>query len=488
MKMKNKILLIIFASLSLILIVLFYSIYLVRASTAHSLVTQQLVHKTKERVAFFNGVIKHETGILKAIAKNRELLLFAKSNKNKSAVENLFITIEQTEDDIYDIRFIGIDGKEIIRVDNYKKPHIVEQKKLQDKKDRYYFKGAIKKSKGEIYYSNIDLNFEYGVVQKSKIPTIRIASPVVIDGDKKGIVVMSVSMKEYLEDMQKAVFHDINLIYGDGSIIVSKGSKFNLDKNYKIKTNIDEIYPFIPKNFAKFDSLETDKFSLHLLSVSSPKKIYIVLVPKKFKKYSELEKQINKFFAILIFITLLFFPLGYLFSRYIEKLYMEKIDMKKQIYIDELTKVYNRKAYNEKIQACVNRYVRYNSSFCVALYDIDDFKSVNDTYGHVNGDRVLKIMCDVIKKNIRKTDTIFRVGGEEFVIIFTQTKLENAYKISQKLRLLVASSEIIKDRKITISMGLSEFRKDDDVDTIYQRVDKLLYQAKNDGKNRISFI
>jgi diguanylate cyclase (GGDEF)-like protein len=488
MKMKNKILLIIFTFLISVLIVLFSLYYLVQKSTAHSLVTQQLTHKTQERVSFFNEVIKHETGILKAIAKDRELLLFAKTNKHKEEVESLFVTIEHTEDDIYDIRFIAKDGREIIRVNNYKEPYVVEQKNLQNKKNRYYFKGAMKKAKGEVYYSNIDLNFEHGVVQKSKIPTIRIASPIVIDGDKKGIVVMSVSMKEYLEDMQKAVFHDINLIYGDGSIIVSRGSKFNLDKNYKIKTNIIDIYPFIPKNFTKFDNLETDDFSLQLLSIDSPKKIYIVLVPKKFKKYSEFEDKIDKMFAILVFIILFLFPLGYLFSRYIEKLYMEKIDMKEQIYIDELTKVYNRKAYNEKIQENINTYTRYNSKFCVALYDVDDFKSVNDTYGHINGDRVLQIMSKKIKKNIRKTDAIFRVGGEEFIIIFAQTKLEDAYRISQKLRLLIASSEIIKGRKITISMGISEFGKYDDIDTIYKRVDKLLYQAKNSGKNRISFI
>ncbi len=486
--MKNKIFLIISVFLTFMLLALSFSVYLIHESTTQSLIIKQLASKTKERVDFFSEIIKHETRILTAISKNKDLLLFVQSNNDKKAVENLFITIEQTEDDIYDIRFIGMNGKEIIRVNNYKTPQVVKQKDLQDKHDRYYFKEAIKKNKGEIYYSNIDLNLEHGVVQKSKIPTIRIATPIIVKGIKKGIVIMNVNMEEYLENIQKATLHYINLIYGDGCVIVGKGSKYNLNKNYKIKTNVLSIYPFIPKNFSKYNILETSKFSLYKLPIDTPKKIYMVLVPRKFKKYSELENSTEQIVTLLIFITLLGFPFGYFFSRYIERQYSEKMDMKKLIYIDELTKIYNRKAYNEKIQENLDLYKRYNSKFCIALYDIDDFKSINDMYGHINGDRVLRVMSKNIKNIIRKTDTLFRVGGEEFIIIFSQTTLEDAYRVSEKIRLSIASNEIIKDKKITISMGLSEIRADDDADTIYKRVDILLYKAKQDGKNRVSFI
>jgi diguanylate cyclase (GGDEF)-like protein len=413
-------------------------------------------------------------------------LAFVGSKEEKKNVKNLFVTIEQTEDDIYDLRFIDMRGKEIIRVNNYKEPQIVKQKDLQNKKKRYYFKGAIKKSKGEVYYSNIDLNYEHGTVQKSKIPTIRIAIPIVVDGAKKGIISMSVNMTEYLENMQKATLHDVNLIYGNGDVIVSKGSKYNLDKNYKTKTNVLSIYPFLPKDFAKFDVLKTDKFSLHRFSFDTPKKIYLLLVPKKFQGYSESQSSIEKMVIFLIFITLLGFPAGYLFSRYIEGLYLEKIDMKKQIYIDELTKLYNRKAYNEKIQESLNLYKRYNTNFCIMLYDIDDFKAINDIYGHDIGDKVLKMMSKNIRKVIRETDNIFRVGGEEFVIIFSQTSLKDACKTAEKIRFSVSSSRIIKDKEITISVGLSDFREEDDEDIIYKRVDELLYIAKNSGKNKIS--
>ncbi|MCF6174119.1 MAG: hypothetical protein L3J44_10165 [Campylobacteraceae bacterium] len=119
--MKNKIFFIISIFLSFMLLALSVSIYLINKSTVDSLVLKQLTHKTKERVDFFNEIIKHETRILTVISKNKELLLFARSNRERQNVENLFVTIEQTEDDIYDIRFINLNGKEIIRVDNYKK-------------------------------------------------------------------------------------------------------------------------------------------------------------------------------------------------------------------------------------------------------------------------------------------------------------------------------------------------------------------------------
>ncbi|MCF6173474.1 MAG: GGDEF domain-containing protein, partial [Campylobacteraceae bacterium] len=146
------------------------------------------------------------------------------------------------------------------------------------------------------------------------------------------------------------------------------------------------------------------------------------------------------------------------------------------------------KNYQSHIQENLDLFKRYDTKFCIALLDIDDFKNINDTYGHVNGDRVLKIMSKNIKDIIRKTDTIFRIGGEEFIIIFTNTKLEDAYIVSEKIRPEVASTEIIKDKKITISIGVSEFKKDDDTNSIFERIDKLLYKSKQDGKNRISFI
>lgn len=159
--------------------------------------------------------------------------------------------------------------------------------------------------------------------------------------------------------------------------------------------------------------------------------------------------------------------------------------LKKQAYYDELTNVYNRKAYNERIQEKLDLFHRHQTSFCIAMYDIDDFKFINDTYGHDIGDKVLKELSKEVKSLIRKTDLLFRVGGEEFVIIFPETSIDDAFKIVEKIRIDISNMNIIKT-KITISIGITQSKTQDDANSIYSKIDKLMYQSKNNGKNQTS--
>ena len=160
--------------------------------------------------------------------------------------------------------------------------------------------------------------------------------------------------------------------------------------------------------------------------------------------------------------------------------------LKEQAYYDELTKIFNRKAYNERIKEKFDLYQRYNSVFCIAMYDIDNFKKINDTYGHDIGDKVLKDMTDEIKLHIRKTDLLFRVGGEEFVILFSKTLIEEAFEVVEKVRIIVSNMNIVNNEKITISIGVSQVKEDDTPDSIYERIDKLMYISKHNGKNQTS--
>lgn len=160
--------------------------------------------------------------------------------------------------------------------------------------------------------------------------------------------------------------------------------------------------------------------------------------------------------------------------------------LKEQAYYDELTKIFNRKAYNERIKEKFDLYQRYNSVFCIAMYDIDNFKNINDTYGHDIGDKVLKDMTDEIKLHIRKTDLLFRVGGEEFVILFSKTLIEEAFEVVEKVRIIVSNMNIVNNEKITISIGVSQVKEDDTPDSIYERIDKLMYISKHNGKNQTS--
>jgi len=122
------------------------------------------------------------------------------------------------------------------------------------------------------------------------------------------------------------------------------------------------------------------------------------------------------------------------------------------------------------------------------IYDIDDFKYINDTYGHKVGDNVLVKMSALIKSLLRESDYLFRLGGEEFVILLTETNLENAKKVALKVCKSVEENlKTITDNKITISVGVSEVNESDTEDTIFKRVDDLLYKSKLSGKNRVSF-
>lgn len=158
------------------------------------------------------------------------------------------------------------------------------------------------------------------------------------------------------------------------------------------------------------------------------------------------------------------------------------------IRIDFLTKIKNRKAYHEKILELLSLYERYKTPFSIMLFDIDNFKEINDTYGHSVGDDVLKDLTKLVQSQIRESDILYRVGGEEFVVILPQTSLKSAIKVAEKIKKYIQNNlKIIENRTITVSIGVCEVELNDNEDSIYKKVDQLLYKAKNGGKNRICY-
>ncbi len=154
-------------------------------------------------------------------------------------------------------------------------------------------------------------------------------------------------------------------------------------------------------------------------------------------------------------------------------------------YIDHLTQVKNRRAYNDKIGELFLNYSRYKTPFSIALLDIDNFKYINDTYGHTMGDKVLYELCRLIEPFIRKNDFLYRVGGEEFVLLLPQSTSKNALAVVEKIRKNIAKNlNIIDAETITISIGLTDIQQGDTEDLIYKRVDMLMYESKNSGKNK----
>jgi len=150
---------------------------------------------------------------------------------------------------------------------------------------------------------------------------------------------------------------------------------------------------------------------------------------------------------------------------------------------DPLTKVANRLKFDTILKQQIELSKRYDNSFCMILLDVYNFKKINDTYGHPVGDQVLIKLAETLKKSIRKSDTVARWGGEEFAIILPHTKLATGEKIAEKLRKKVASIREKGLPRFTCSFGVSEYNKEQNIETFMHDVDTKLYQAKNNGKN-----
>jgi diguanylate cyclase (GGDEF)-like protein len=161
------------------------------------------------------------------------------------------------------------------------------------------------------------------------------------------------------------------------------------------------------------------------------------------------------------------------------------LKLKKMSITDGLTQLYNHKHIYHKLEEEVNRSIRYGNKLSVIMLDIDEFKTINDTYGHQAGDKTLAEISQSIKSLLREIDHAGRYGGEEFLVILPQTDLENACKTAERIQKSIESTlfDGVKG-KVTISGGVAEFR-DESILGLIDKADKLLYIAKKNGRNRV---
>lgn len=155
---------------------------------------------------------------------------------------------------------------------------------------------------------------------------------------------------------------------------------------------------------------------------------------------------------------------------------------------DSLTGLPNREAYKERLEHEINRMQRYGGNLSMMVCDIDFFKRINDNYGHLAGDKVLKIIAKALQRNLRDTDFIARFGGEEFVALMPETDTEHARQVAEKLRQKIESSPFNFRKEpvqITMSVGISEFKEGESPEDVFERADKALYKAKESGRNQV---
>ena len=179
--------------------------------------------------------------------------------------------------------------------------------------------------------------------------------------------------------------------------------------------------------------------------------------------------------------------LEHLVTARTQELELKNQDLEYLSNTDRLTGLFNRLKLETILEEEHLRSQRYGSSFSIALIDVDKFKSINDTFGHSTGDQVLVSIGIILQENIRSIDAVGRWGGEEFLVIFRETSAEDSITIAEKLRQAIEGHEFHLAGKRTASFGVTHYRYPDSILEMMLRADSALYQAKNNGRNRVEF-
>lgn len=212
-------------------------------------------------------------------------------------------------------------------------------------------------------------------------------------------------------------------------------------------------------------------------------------VEPKYTGISELMRQIiYSFNAMCAFGMLLGFSVIFLneLNRNHDRLKEVNEKLNKMAKIDVLTGLFNRRGIKPYLDKCASS----GEPFCIGMCDIDDFKNVNDSYGHDVGDEVIAEVARIIRADIKPDDHVCRWGGEEFVFLMDKSDIEEAVKIAEKIRSDVASNILKiygKNIAYTVTIGVTEYMQDEDVDKTIIRADERMYQGKRSGKNRVVF-
>jgi diguanylate cyclase (GGDEF)-like protein len=179
--------------------------------------------------------------------------------------------------------------------------------------------------------------------------------------------------------------------------------------------------------------------------------------------------------------------LKFLTSGNVEAQYHEEIY--RLMTLDGLTQVHNKRFFQEAIEREFARSKRYGNKLTLVIFDIDHFKKVNDSYGHLAGDEVLRRVGAIVRHKVRTNDTVARVGGEEFAVILPEADLHGGEVLADKLRKLIEAEIIVQEGTeipVTISLGVAEFQASfESAEQLVKAADEKLYEAKRSGRNRV---
>ena len=301
--------------------------------------------------------------------------------------------------------------------------------------------------------------------------------------------------------MIKKKMDELVLIVDDDANIKDSMHEFIIRSGYGCITaaSAEEAIELLKSNHVNVaitDIILPGKDGLELTDIMKQKHDIDVIVMTGYSNDYSYEEVINKGASDLIFKPFRFEELLLRLKKVIKNRQIIKdrarvLDKLEKLAItDGLTTLYNLRHFYNQLEVEIGRCSRYGHSLALLLLDIDNFKMYNDTYGHLEGDKVLVRLSQIIKSCLRTMDSAYRYGGEEFTVILPETKGKEAKNVANRIRTAVELERFFPEPDkvvtITISIGLTEYFKNEQLSTFIKRADQAMYNSKAKGRNRIS--
>lgn len=300
-----------------------------------------------------------------------------------------------------------------------------------------------------------------------------IITDIYLDSANKGLIT-TLSLPVYLDNEFKGVF-SIDIGLHTIQKIVNKNIKYG--RLYLLKSN-DTILSLkdTSKLIKKLNYENRDDIYYKKITIFDNKLKFVYIIDKNKKRLIVLKKSL----PLILVSVFIFFIINIIFYLL---LLTKKIKLLSNT--DPLTSLLNRRAMEEKIHTLLNISQRYEQDISFLMLDLDNFKKINDTYGHQAGDEILVAVSNILMKDCRKSDLVSRYGGEEFLICLSNTEIHKAYKLAERIRIDISKLKIPTiDTQITVSIGCTEHIFNEHIEKTINRADKLLYEAKVNGKNQ----
>ncbi len=487
--LKNKILLM-FLLLTLFLIGVILSVqYKIEKNTV-----KDMINLEKERFqnvyhySINNFYLMYRSIGLKII-NNPEIALAVKNREREKLLlltKDIYEQLKIENPHFYNMHFHTKDSKSIVRL---------------HKPDK--FGDDLKGLRPMIDMVNSQKKILQGVEVGKHTISFRVAFPVFYKSEHVGSLEFGVKI-DYLTDLLKEEFRTDSFFVFHNKIL---GPLFKYSKGDIKYRTIGEITLFnfedcnLPDNFSfkELDGILHDKglfrlndTNIYLSEISKLKDyknepvghiVFAINIGNFLDKVDFYRSTI--ILSFLIFGIALFVMLYYWFNFFVKEVTLNQNRLKELSMVDELTKLYNRRKIMELLDCEYDRSKRYKINDTVILFDIDFFKNINDTYGHNTGDSVLKELSYLLKMNIRKTDHLGRWGGEEFIIVATETDLESSALFAENLRLKIENHCFEGVGKVTCSFGVAQLNTEYEHKDSMHNADLALYEAKHQGRNRV---